>query len=108
MNVVGSTPDGWWRDRVGAMRRLAEGLAGYASRTGEQITVVFDGKPFETDAEPVEVAFAPHADDEIVRRVADDPDPGSLTVVTSDRELSERVRARGPKVHPSRAFRRMI
>jgi predicted RNA-binding protein with PIN domain len=104
MNVVGSTPDGWWRDRRGAMRRLA----GYAARTGDRITVVFDGEPFEVDAAPAEVAFAPHADDEIVRLVAADPDPTSLTVVTSDRELAERVRAHGSEVQGSRSFRRLI
>lgn len=27
-NVVGSRPDGWWRDRAGAARRLRTGLAG--------------------------------------------------------------------------------
>ena len=26
MNVIGSRPDGWWRDRPGAMRRLVEKL----------------------------------------------------------------------------------
>jgi predicted RNA-binding protein with PIN domain len=108
MNVVGSTPDGWWRDRQGAMRRLAAALGVYAERTGDRITVVFDGKPFEVDAGPVEVAFAPHADDEIVRIVASAPEPTALTVVTSDRELAERVRAHGSEVHGSRAFRRLI
>src|SRR3954451_9705080 len=91
MNVVGSTPDGWWRDRRGAMRRLAQDLAAYASRTGDRITVGFDGRTFELDATPVEVAFAPNADDEIERIVAADPEPAELTVVTSDRELGERV-----------------
>jgi predicted RNA-binding protein with PIN domain len=105
MNVVGSTPDGWWRDRRGAMRRLAQSLARYASETGEQITVVFDGKPFDVDAPPVEIAFAPHADDEIERIVGAAPEPAGITVVTSDRELAERVGAHGAAVFPSRAFR---
>jgi predicted RNA-binding protein with PIN domain len=108
MNVVGSTPDGWWRDRPGAMRRLAEGLARYASETGERITVVFDGKPFDVDAPPIEIAFAPHADDEIERLARADPDPADLTVVTSDRELAERVSAHGAEVFPSRSFRRRL
>jgi predicted RNA-binding protein with PIN domain len=108
MNVVGSTPDGWWRDRQGAMKRLVEALSEYASRTGEQITVVFDGKPFEVDATTVEVAFAPHADDEIARIAGADPAPDGLTVVTSDRELADRVRAHGAQVHPSRAFREKL
>src|SRR4051812_40080344 len=108
MNVVGSTPDGWWRDRRGAMKRLAESLAAYASRTGEQITVVFDGKPFEVDAAPVEVAFAPDADDDIERIVARDPEPAGFTVVTSDRALAGRVRSHGASVFPARAFREKL
>src|SRR4051794_18549757 len=103
MNVVGSRPDGWWRDREGAKRSLTERLTDFARATGDQVAVVFDGRPFEVDAAPVDVAFAPArgpnaADDEIARRVADDGDPGSLTVVTSDRALAERVRAEGASV----------
>jgi predicted RNA-binding protein with PIN domain len=109
MNVVGSTPDGWWKDRQGAMRRLAERLARFAEKSGDAVTVVFDGRPFEVNTEPVDVRFAPRpgrnaADDEIVRMVADDADPAGITVVTSDRALAERVRSRGAQVEPSRAF----
>lgn len=32
-NVVGSVPDGWWRDRAGAAERLLSGLAGLAALT---------------------------------------------------------------------------
>jgi predicted RNA-binding protein with PIN domain len=109
MNVVGSIPDGWWRDRQGAMRRLAEDLAAFAERSGEQVTVVFDGKPFPVDATPVRVTFAPQggrnaADDVIERVVGADASPGSIAVVTSDRDLAERVRAHGAEVVPARAF----
>jgi predicted RNA-binding protein with PIN domain len=110
MNVVGSNPDGWWRDRRAAMRRLAEHLDAFASESGEPMTVVFDGGPFELPSKGIDVVFAPRrgrnaADDEIARMVAGDPDPGSITVVTSDRDLAERVRASGAEVTPSRAFR---
>jgi predicted RNA-binding protein with PIN domain len=113
MNVVGSVPDGWWRDRRGAMRRLAEQLAGFAANTGDSVTVVFDGRPFEVDAEPAEVVFAPApgpnaADDEIARIVAAHPDPASLSVVTSDRDLVSRVIEHGAEVVPSRSFRRQL
>jgi predicted RNA-binding protein with PIN domain len=109
MNVVGSTPDGWWRDRTGAMRRLAGDLAAYAERSGDEVTVVFDGRPFDVDAGPVTVAFAPQggrnaADDAIERLVGADPDRAQLTVVTSDRELAQRVRAHGANVAPARSF----
>ena len=60
-NVMGSRPDGWWRDRRAAARRLVGELAGFAAREGVPVTVVFDGAPFEVevpDDAPLEVAFA--------------------------------------------------
>ena len=110
MNVVGSRPDGWWRDREGAKRALAGRLAAFARATGDPVTVVFDGRPFEVDAGPVEVDFAPRrgpnaADDEIARRVAADDDPGTLAVVTSDRGLADRIRASGVDVVGAGSFR---
>jgi len=113
MNVIGSKPDGWWRDRRGAMERPGQALARFASATGDHVAVVFDGRPFGIDAAPAEIAFAPArgpnaADDEIVRRVEADPDPASITVVTSDRTLAERVRERGAEVTAARGFRRRL
>ena len=81
-NVIGAKPDGWWRDRDGATRRLLDELDAFAAG-GEDVTAVLDaGRPEWTDREgPLEVAIAPRrgrdaADDEIARRVADDPDAG--------------------------------
>ena len=115
MNVVGSRPDGWWRDRKAAMRRLIAVLGAFAAESGEPLTVVFDGRPFDLSGESVEVevAFAPGqgpnaADHEIAARVERDPDPASITVVTSDRELAGRVRAAGATVAGSAAFRRRL
>jgi drug/metabolite transporter (DMT)-like permease/predicted RNA-binding protein with PIN domain len=111
MNVIGSRPDGWWRDRHGAMRRLTLQLGELASRTGEQVSVVFDGRaPRDPPRAPaVTVSFAPggrgSADDRIAETVAADADPPSLRVVTSDRELADRVRAAGAEVISSRSFR---
>jgi predicted RNA-binding protein with PIN domain len=110
MNVIGSRPDGWWRDRAGAMRRLVEELDAFAAATGEDVTVVLDGRPRDV-GEPAaaHVAFAPGgcdaADHEIAGRAAADPDPGSITVVTSDRELAGRVRDTGAHVEGVGAFR---
>src|SRR4051794_37741316 len=103
MNVIGSRPTGWWRDRPGAGRELVEALTAYAGQTGHQVSVVFDGKPIDVTAGPVEVSFASRpgpdaADDEIVKRVAADPDPAELTVVTSDSRLAQRVREHGAEV----------
>jgi hypothetical protein len=111
MNVIGSRPDGWWRDRPGAMRSLAAQLEGFVVRSGDQVTVVFDGAAVELgQARPARVraVFAPSADDAIVGLVAQDRDPGELTVVTSDRELAERVRAHEARVEGAAGFRRRL
>jgi predicted RNA-binding protein with PIN domain len=113
MNVVGSNPDGWWRDRHGAMVRLARRLGDFQAQSGDPVSVVFDGRPFAIDVEGVDVGFAPTrgrnaADDEIARRVAADTDAAALTVVTSDRELSDRVRRHGAEVMPAGAFLRSL
>jgi len=113
MNVIGSRPTGWWRDRPGAIRELVEGLVAYAEESGQKVSVVFDGKPVEVSAGPVEVAFATRqgpdaADDEIAKRVAADPDPGGLRVVTSDSRLAQRVRDHGAEVVGAGGFRRQL
>jgi predicted RNA-binding protein with PIN domain len=113
MNVVGSRPDGWWRDRRAAMRALIERLEAFAAATGDHVTVVFDGRPFELEGGGrVEVGFAPGgrnaADHAIAERVEGDDDPASITVVSSDAELAGRVRAAGAEVVPAGAFRRRI
>lgn len=98
-NVMGSKPDGWWRDRHGAMQRVVNALDDHAAATGDEIEVIFDGRPRELQAVRVHVGFAPHADDAIAARAA----PG-LTVVTSDRELRQRVTARGAEVRGARTL----
>jgi predicted RNA-binding protein with PIN domain len=105
MNVIGSRPTGWWRDRPRAMRELVEDLG----RLGEPVTVVFDGRPFEMeDTGDVEVLFASRsgrnaADDDIAALAADAEEP--LRVVTSDGELADRVRSSGAEVVGAGAFR---
>ena len=111
LNVIGSQPDGWWKDRRGAMARLAGALR----ERGEPVCVVFDGRPWEgapAGDEVVDVRWAPGgrnaADDEIARLVGKHPDPASLTVVTSDGELAARVRAAGASVVSAGGFRREL
>jgi predicted RNA-binding protein with PIN domain len=111
MNVIGSRPDGWWKDRPGAMRRLAAQLGEWAG--GREVTVVFDGSPFEVNVDGVRVKFATRrgqnaADDDIVRLVESDQDPSGLRVVTSDHDLANRVRALGAEVVTSGGFRRLL
>ena len=114
MNVIGSRPSGWWRDRPGAMRDLSDELGELARETGDDLTVIFDGRPFELDTpEGVSVEFATRrgpnaADDDIAALVEEDPDPGGLTVVTSDRTLAARVRRAGAAVVGAGDFRRKL
>jgi nicotinic acid mononucleotide adenylyltransferase/predicted RNA-binding protein with PIN domain len=114
-NVIGSRPDGWWRDRAGASRRLVEDLRALALRTGDRIAVVLDGRPLtelpEGVHERVLVAYARRAgrdaaDDRIVEEVTRDRDPATLIVVTSDRALAERVRALGARVEGATSISR--
>jgi predicted RNA-binding protein with PIN domain len=116
MNLVGSRPDRWWNDPDQAVRRLIVELDRYATATGEAVTVVFDrqlpGVPAGAHGAAV-VAFASRrgrdaADHEILRMLAQDPDPGSVRVVTSDRRLGERARELGAGVRSSGRFRRRL
>ena len=101
MNVRGAVPDGWWRDRDGALRRLVDAIAG---RTwAEWVIVVADGRPVAGlpagTRGDVELRYANHgapdaADDLIVEIVGEEePDDGPITVVTSDRGLIARLPA---------------
>src|SRR5277367_1979310 len=45
MNVIGTRPDAWWRDRHAAMVRLVGMLEQWAASTGADITVVFEQPP---------------------------------------------------------------
>jgi predicted RNA-binding protein with PIN domain len=113
MNVIGSRPDGWWRDRTGAMERLTTGLDALARETGEPVTVVFDGRPRPIPAERVDVRFARRrgpnaADDDIAALVFADGDPPSLSVVTSDADLASRARAAGARLVGAGDFRRRL
>ena len=117
MNVIGTRPDGWWRDRPGAMHRLVADLARLAARTGRRIAVVFDGGPVAGLPEGVHdrvlVAYARRrgadaADDRIAEEVRRDRDPASLTVVTSDGALAGRVRALGARVEGAGSLTREL
>lgn len=104
-NVMGARADGWWRDKDAAARRLVDDLASLTA-DGSRVTVVFDGTGSsgmpEGERGGVIVFYAGRsgrdaADDRIVELVEADPDPGAITVVTSDRELRARVEGLGAR-----------
>jgi uncharacterized protein YaiI (UPF0178 family) len=114
MNVIGTRPDAWWRDRHAAMIRLVDMLERWAAESGAEVTVVFERPPSPPIRSTViEVAHAPRprrdsADDEIVRLLVADLEPGAVRVVTSDLWLADRVRAVGGTVEASAQFRALI
>lgn len=103
-NVVGSRPDGWWRDRAGAARRFVGELR-TAVRSGAldpPVVVVLEGAARagadELDADGVRVVHAAGSgDDTLVALAAAAGRPATL--VTADRALCRRapgVKVRGP------------
>jgi 8-oxo-dGTP diphosphatase len=122
-NVMGSRPDGWWRDRAGAARRLRGQLAGLAAVgvTGlpdsmhapalelwfPEIVLVVEGAARSVAAdhtegprhvtERVRVIAAPGSGDDTIAELAADL-RGRRLVVTADRELRARCVAAGASV----------
>ncbi|RPE39610.1 hypothetical protein EDD90_2621 [Streptomyces sp. Ag109_O5-1] len=101
-NVVGSRPDGWWRDRRGAAERLRDrlaeqGLPGHP--TPVELVLVVEGAARGVASVPgVRVESAPGSgDDRIVELAAEDTGRPRL-VVTADRELRRRVTELGADV----------
>jgi predicted RNA-binding protein with PIN domain len=114
MNVIGTRPDAWWRDRDAAMLKLVDELERWAAYDGEDVTVVFERPPRPPIRSTViDVAHAPRpkrdaADDEIVRLLSRHPNPSQVRVVTSDRWLSDRAFAAGASVEGAAFFRRRL
>jgi hypothetical protein len=112
MNVIGSRPDGWWRDRGRAIERLIGQIDRWAEGGEERVTVMLEHEPRgELRAERVEIAWASiggadAADREILARL-----PGWLDeerealLVTSDRDLKTKALAVGATVVSSLSFR---
>jgi predicted RNA-binding protein with PIN domain len=111
MNVIGTRPDGWWKDRDGAMLRLVDQIERWAAQAGEDVTVVFERPPSPPiRSSVVDVAHAPRpkphaADDEIVRRLREHSGGGEVRVVTSDRWLADQAFALGAVVMSAESFR---
>jgi predicted RNA-binding protein with PIN domain len=114
MNVIGTRPDAWWKDRHAAMVKLVHLVEHWAAPTGEAVAIVFEQPPSPPiSSSVIEVTHAPRprrdsADDEIMRRLTSDADPAGIRVVTSDRWLADRVHTAGASVEPAESFRKRL
>lgn len=118
-NVVGSVPDGWWRDRAGAAERLLERVRHWQARGVDAealglpgahwfpaVSIVLEGqakgaaRPADESGAGIRVVLAPgEGDDEIVAETQRRIGAGEqVVVVTSDRGLAARVSTVGARV----------
>jgi hypothetical protein len=104
-NVVGSVPDGWWRDRVGATERLRDSLAaaGPAALPGApadaEIVLVVEGAARRVQPVPgVRVIVADGSGDDAIVEIVRGRRGDETVVVTADRGLRDRVTELGARV----------
>ena len=115
-NVMGSRPDGWWRDRHGAMQRLVDEVAAHAAQAGGEWAIVFDGRPRNLTVPPggpLNIVYSERrgknaADDRIAEIAADSTLLREVLVYTSDRALRSRVTVFGADVKGAGTLRRML
>ncbi|MBS4751348.1 NYN domain-containing protein [Nocardioides sp. zg-ZUI104] len=99
-NVVGARPDGWWKDRAGAARRLHEELL-VADVDQDVVVLVLEGQAKAgvragRDAHVRTVHAARDGDAAIVEEARRAVEAGSrVVVVTADRALDARVHGVG-------------
>lgn len=115
MNVIGSRPTGWWRDRDQAIRDLAARLHRYAEGSVTDVTLVVDGHPVdelpESEEGRMRVRYAHSrardaADDAIVSMLGASDE--ACAVVTADRDLRDRAAQRGASVVGPRELLRRL
>ncbi|MCB5165393.1 NTP pyrophosphohydrolase [Streptomyces bambusae] len=103
-NVVGSVPDGWWRDRKAAVERLRDRLA--ERQQGEEILLVVEGAARGVASVPgVQVLDAPGEGDDLIAELAARHADRDCVVVTADRALRARVQAAGARCAGPRTVR---
>jgi hypothetical protein len=102
-NVIGSRPNGWWRDRPGSARRFVEDVraARRAERLPGAVVIVLEGQArpgaAEGEADHVRVVHAAsEGDDTLALLAAEATEP--VTLVSADRGLRERTQAVGAEV----------
>ena len=112
-NVMGSRPNGWWRNRAKAANQLAGEVLPLACHTQAAWTIVFDGpRPPNTPPAPHDCLTILHtdhrgrdgADNYIVQLVCSLPHPADTLVYTSDATLRARILALGAHVIGARSL----
>jgi predicted RNA-binding protein with PIN domain len=114
-NVMGQMR-GWQIDKSQTRRDLLQQLAAFARVKKARVTAVFDGSPDANFPEAsafrgVKILYAERgsdADARIVKLVESSKDRRGLTIVTSDRSLAFKVRARGANIVRSEEFRQQL
>ncbi|MFB7511779.1 NTP pyrophosphohydrolase [Streptomyces sp. NPDC056144] len=106
-NVVGSVPDGWWRDRRGAAERLRDRLAVTGGPVDApypgpyEIVLVVEGRARGVASVPgVRVEEATGSGDDLIAELAElaaRANARPCLVVTADRELRRRAEAAGAR-----------
>jgi hypothetical protein len=110
-NVVGSRPDGWWRDRAGAAGRLRDALRPVAAGglpdlpPPLEVVLVVEGRARGVESvDGVRVVAAPGSGDDTIVDLAAAARPRRTVVVTADRGLRERVHALGAETRGPRTL----
>lgn len=113
-NCVGSVPDGWWRDRAGATRRLRDSISPGALRQAldledsPEVVLVVEGRARGVEStEVVRVVDSPGSGDDTIVEVVGEltARPRDVVVVTADRGLRSRVTDQGARVVGPRVVR---
>jgi hypothetical protein len=102
-NVVGSRPNGWWRDRGKAAENLCRELADAmdAGRLEPPVVVVLEGGARrgigEHEQSGLQVLHAPRSGDDTIAELVTQAagDKRTITVITADRALAGRARRVG-------------
>lgn len=115
-NVVGSRPDGWWRDRAGAAARLHAQLTA-AGLPYSEVVLVLEGQARPGvpagragSDDGVHTVHAPADGDQTIADLvaASVAEGEEVVVVTADRALTERVVEAGAQVlRPGRLLDRL-
>ncbi|GAT73607.1 NTP pyrophosphohydrolase including oxidative damage repair enzyme [Microbacterium sp. HM58-2] len=121
-NVVGSVPDGWWKDRAGAASRLRDRLDGLIVPSSgfelggtawhPEVALIVEGRARGIGSVPGDVVIVSaeaSGDDALVAEVERRVAAGEIVVaVTSDRELQQRAVQAGGAVRSAGWLRELL